>query len=240
MKTSIKNLKKQAKETYHNQLSDLMVIQLLYSVGLNVVSLLSVTMGAYVAYGPLEYGLYKANYMASQDEDVSAATLLDGFKYNFGDSFLVGLIRLLIKAVPKTLLFAHILVIIASIASTTISLGWLSFEVSKSTLMLSYFVLVLLLVVDIISIVLRYAFEMAQYILIRNPGIEPLTALKASGRLMKGHKFRLFRMKLSFIGWFLFALCTASLSNIYSGPYMTAAKIQMFNEIYENNLKAQL
>ena len=232
MKTGIRALKKQAKRVYHDQLGDLMVIHLLYSVCLNVITIISVTMGTYIIRGPLEYGLYKSYYRASRDEDVTAAYLLDGFKNCFGDSFLIGLVQTLVEAVPRGLLLAHIMILVVSLTTLSSKLEWINIEMSSSTLVISLFIGLLLIAADALSIVLRYALAMSQYILARNPDMDPADALKASGRMMKGNKFRLFRLKLSYILWAVAALCTGGLSTIYARPYLTSAKVQMFNDIY--------
>ena len=65
------------------------------------------------------------------------------------------------------------------------------------------------------GIIAEYSYAMTPYILLENPEMTAREAIAASKELMKGNKFRLFCLELSFIGWFL--LCAL--------PYMITAII---------------
>ena len=61
--------------------------------------------------------------------------------------------------------------------------------------------------------------------------IEPMVALGASWRMMKGRKGEFFVFALSFIGWILLALVTLGLSDVfYSGPYISIARAGWYDE----------
>jgi len=51
------------------------------------------------------------------------------------------------------------------------------------------------------GIIARYRYRMALYILLDHPEMSALECLRESKRLMHGHKMELFKMDLSFIGW---------------------------------------
>lgn len=59
----------------------------------------------------------------------------------------------------------------------------------------------LLLVVP--GLIAMYRYIMTDYILMENPDMGPIQALKESRRRMKGRKWELFCVQLSFIGWML-------------------------------------
>lgn len=237
-KTSLRRIKRRGKAAFKDQLSDLMLVQLIYAVGLNVVTIISLTLGSYIVYGPLEYGLYETNFRASQGEDVTPEIMLHPFKEHFGDSFLAGLIQLIVKMVPKTLITAHILVVLCTFTSLFTKLEIFDFGASSRTIKFAIITGTILVIADIVSIIMRFALAMTQYILVRNPGMDPIDALKASGRLMKGYKFRLFMLKVSFIGWAILSAFTATISNIYSAPYYYASVTAFFNDIYEKKVLA--
>ena len=49
--------------------------------------------------------------------------------------------------------------------------------------------------------------------------------------MMKGHKFDLFYLYLSFIGWFLLAMLTAGIGTLWLAPYVEAAKAAFYNDL---------
>ncbi|MDO4572068.1 MAG: DUF975 family protein [Clostridia bacterium] len=81
----------------------------------------------------------------------------------------------------------------------------------------------LLLVVP--GIVAAYRYALAPYLLAEDPSLAPFEAIEQSKALMQGHKARLFRLHLSFAGWYLLlALCAgigAPLINAYAGTAVT-------------------
>lgn len=85
------------------------------------------------------------------------------------------------------------------------------------------------------GIIARYRYAMAYYILNDNPDMSANEAIKQSSLMMKGHKWRLFCLHLSFIGWIL--LCTITIVGIigllWVIPYMKTAETCFYE-----NLKA--
>ena len=74
-----------------------------------------------------------------------------------------------------------------------------------------------------------YAYILVPYIAAENPDIPAKEALRLSKTMMKGRKWKLFCMHLSFIGWKLLGLLTLGLlDTFYTVPYMTA----FFGEFY--------
>ena len=74
------------------------------------------------------------------------------------------------------------------------------------SLLTAIFVTLWTLLLIIPGIIAGYSYAMAPYILYENPGMRPMAAIKASKELMRGNKWRLFCLDLSFLGWEL--LCT--------------------------------
>jgi len=56
------------------------------------------------------------------------------------------------------------------------------------------------------GIIAAYRYRMAVYILLDNPEMSAMQCLRESKRMMRGHKAELFKLDLSFIGWFLLTL----------------------------------
>lgn len=76
---------------------------------------------------------------------------------------------------------------------------------------------------------------MTEYIIADNPGIPAMEAINRSQNMMYGHKARLFRLYLSFIGWVLLSALTGGiLMLLYVGPYMSMAKAEFYRSIVES------
>ncbi len=74
-----------------------------------------------------------------------------------------------------------------------------------------------------------FSYFLVPYIVAENPDISPLNAVNLSRKMMKGHKVECFKLKLSFIGWYLLNIMTlGGVGIFYFNPYMEA----FFTEYY--------
>lgn len=78
---------------------------------------------------------------------------------------------------------------------------------------------------------LTYSFSMTFYILADHPDYGPWQAIKESYRMMQGHKFRLFALEFSFIGWWILAALTCGIGSLFVSPYENAAKAIFYLEL---------
>ena len=81
------------------------------------------------------------------------------------------------------------------------------------------------------GIVMSFAYAMTPYILEEHPEISAWEASSRSRMMMKGHKFDLFYMYLSFIGWALLAVLTAGIGFLWLVPYVEATKAAFYNDL---------
>jgi uncharacterized membrane protein len=81
------------------------------------------------------------------------------------------------------------------------------------------------------GIVKSFSYSMATYVLADNPNLTARQALNESKRIMKGHKWELFVLQLSFIGWHILGGLTFGLAYIYIIPYMSATTANFYNSI---------
>lgn len=87
----------------------------------------------------------------------------------------------------------------------------------------------LLLVVP--GIVKGLSYAMTPFILEEHPEMTASEAIKASMKLMDGHKRDLFILGLTFIGWQLLACLTAGIGFLFLNPYMNAAYAAFYRDI---------
>lgn len=82
------------------------------------------------------------------------------------------------------------------------------------------------------GIIAGYSYSMMHYVMADNPGIGASEAIAESKRLMKGNKWRLFCLRLSFIGWELLAVFfTLGIGMLWVIPYEEAAMAAFYRDI---------
>ena len=82
-----------------------------------------------------------------------------------------------------------------------------------------------------ISIPVSYTYSMAHMIMADYPGVGAIEALRLSRQLMRGNKFRLFCLDISFIGWILLGACACGLGGYVVTPYQYVARAAFYHEI---------
>lgn len=97
-------------------------------------------------------------------------------------------------------------------------------------LMVLYIVLWSLLLI-IPGIIKGLAYSMTFYILADNKSIKPGEALKRSEKMMDGNKWKLFLLKLRFIGWTLLSVLTLGIGFLWLIPYMEISKAKFYDDI---------
>ena len=86
----------------------------------------------------------------------------------------------------------------------------------------------LLLIVP--GIIASFRYSMANYILNDSPKIGALESIRLSKEMMIGHKWQLFCLYFSFIGWYLLSIITLGIGFLWLTPYITTA----VTDFYEN------
>ena len=83
-----------------------------------------------------------------------------------------------------------------------------------------------------------YEYAMIPYIIGDNPKMKWKEAFKLSKQMMKGNKWKLFVLDLSFIGWEILSLFTFGLLNIfYVNPYKVATNVELYDVLKKNAIK---
>ncbi len=62
-----------------------------------------------------------------------------------------------------------------------------------------------------------YRYRLAVYLLIDNPQLNPFQCILLSGRMMRGKKWEMFLLDLSFLGWWLLASLPMSIGTAFGG-----------------------
>ena len=80
------------------------------------------------------------------------------------------------------------------------------------------------------GIVKSYAYAMTPFIMAENPNMTAKEAITASKQLMEGHKWELFCLGFSFIGWYLLAALTLGIGTFFLNPYVEAAYAAFYRD----------
>ncbi len=79
------------------------------------------------------------------------------------------------------------------------------------------------------GIIKSYAYRMIPYIVADNPRIGAKRALKLSCQMTKGHKFEIFILDVSFIGWYLLGLLACCIGVYAVVPYQLATNAELYD-----------
>ena len=111
---------------------------------------------------------------------------------------------------------------------------FLSFKNGKTyvaALLQSVYVFLWSLLFVVPGIVKSYSYSLTYYIMAENPDMTANEAITESRRLMDGYKMKMFLLDLSFIGWMIVGFLTCGIAMIWVGPYMSAARAELYKEI---------
>ncbi|HFU4001566.1 TPA: DUF975 family protein [Streptococcus suis] len=107
---------------------------------------------------------------------------------------------------------------------------------SSSNVQLGLF---LLLVGGLVTSFIGYSFSLVEFLLYDHLEIgtysSPFTLFKQSWQLMKGNRWRLFLLDLSFIGWFIGVFLTLGLLAFYVYPYYWTCRVLFYEDLKARN-----
>ncbi len=81
------------------------------------------------------------------------------------------------------------------------------------------------------GILATYSYAMVPYILAENPTLPANKAIKRSKELMKGNRWRLFCLLLSFIGWRIVSGLTLGIGFFWEIPYEQASVAAFYRNL---------
>lgn len=99
------------------------------------------------------------------------------------------------------------------------------------------FLWTLLLIIP--GIIKSYSYALTPYILVEHPEMSANEAIEESMRLMDGHKFDLFYLQLSFIGWAILSILSLGLGFFWLIPYQMTAQAVFYRDIKNGAMPLQ-
>ncbi len=107
-------------------------------------------------------------------------------------------------------------------------------DIVKAMLWRAFLTFLWFLLLIIPGIVMSYAYRMVPYILSDNPNIGYRRAVQLSTQMTKGHKFHMFLLDLSFLGWLVLGVLALFIGVLFVLPYINAANAELYLVLRRN------
>ncbi len=88
------------------------------------------------------------------------------------------------------------------------------------------------------GIIKFYSYRMAPYILADNPNIGAIRAITLSRNMMRGNKWRMFVLDLSFLGWYLLGTLCLGIGVLFVNPYAFATEAELYLVLRGNAIQS--
>jgi len=224
-------LKRQAKESLKGRWGTAIVMVLVFQIISWILSMIGnfvIGIGAIavvVISVPISFGFIGQFMKFSRKEEVG---IVDFFKIgfeNFGKSWsIVG--HTLLKLLPYVIgIIVSIVLMIASIVYTTQN------EDIEMFFMLIPIAYVIFFVFYIMLIVKTYFYVLTEYIGNDTNDMTAKEIVEKSAELMKGHRWELFVLELSFMGWVFLSIFTLGIGLLWLIPYMDVTIIKFYEYV---------
>lgn len=115
---------------------------------------------------------------------------------------------------------------------------WLS--IAKTMLLASIFELLWNLTI-IGGLIKHFSYAMIPYITAENPDLSPLETITLSRKMMDGNKWSLFKMWLSYAGWYILGILFFYLPSLFIlAPYYMAAEAEFYVKVREQAIRNKI
>lgn len=91
------------------------------------------------------------------------------------------------------------------------------------------------LLLFVLGVIKAISYSQAIMIMLENPNMDIMTAIKESQRMMNGHKMEYFVLDLSFIPWILLVAVTFGIASLWVSPYMQITMVNYYNTLKNPN-----
>lgn len=172
---------------------------------------------------PISYGLVVSFMKLKRGEEVKYTDFLtEGFS-KFGKAWGVCGNTILKMIVPVILVI--VFAVLLSFSVTGAVLGGDGFSVLAVIAIIGYVASL------IYAVVKGYLYSLTNYILYDNPNMTGKEIVEESARLMKGNRWKLVWLSLTFIGWIILSAFTLYIGLLWVIPYMSVASVCFYEAL---------
>ncbi|WP_309385121.1 DUF975 family protein [Cerasicoccus frondis] len=198
----------------------------LIQFGINMVAGFIPIVGALVPYalsGPFTLGYMNNMLMISRGEESSNDYMFSGFQ-DFGRAFGVYILPMLMMIIPMAIIFG----VMFAVAIPMFDSGG---EPGAGEAIFGVIIFVLVLIIFAIAMFVQLKFGLSYFLLVDNPDLGVMDALKTSWRMMSGSTGKLFGLYLSFIGWSFLAILTLGIGFFWLAPYIVVSYARFYDDL---------
>lgn len=224
-------LKQQAKDTLRGRWGTAIGMLLVYELLIGAIGMIANfipfvgSIALLVVSIPLSFGFIGQLLKFSRKEQVGVVDFFSiGFN-NFGKSWsIVGYTFL--KLIGYIIAYAVCMVAMAGLVVASVNAE------SLEMLVIGMIIIGILFFIIYVGLLMKsYLYVLTEYIGNDNPNMSGKEVVEKSGELMKGHRWELFVLELSFIGWAILAILTCGIGLLWLEPYMQITTIKFYENL---------
>lgn len=177
---------------------------------------------------PLSFGLAFTFLKLKRNEDVSAFDFWGLGMENFSRAWRIAG-RTILKMIVPIIIF--VLCIAAFVGTTT----YYVFALASGTETVPVIVIVIGLIIYIAAIIyllsVALLYELTSLVAYDNKDMTALEVVNESAKLMKGNRWKIILLELSFIGWLILGVFTFGIGYLWLIPYMEVATVCFYEKL---------
>ncbi len=185
------------------------------------------------------YQRFQLELIDGNAQNIRVGTLFGSFKKGYFKSIGLNVLHTLIQSIASIpVIAATVIGVVQFIATVHTFQSWGSLLVGAFTLL--GIVFLGLIGSAILAFPINYMYTYAHMIMAEYPQVGVVDALRQSRHLMRGRKWKLFCLDISFIGWYLLAaIVTFGIGMIVVHPYNQAARAAFYHDITNREAAAE-
>lgn len=191
---------------------------------------------------PMFFGYMNAFWHKAKGDDTTAVNDMSrSWEKNFGAAWGFFLLKELVKlavSIGLFIIFILFLFIIGMIATPFLDIPDVNsfIEIVATAAGISVWLLVITYIIFYIAcvvanVIIDYIYGMTYYIKADHPDKAIIDCMIESRRLMRGKKWNLFVLDLTFIGWMLLSILTLGIGLLWLAPYICTAHACFYKDI---------
>lgn len=190
-----------------------------------------VSIGLLVVEVPIMFGMIISFTKFKRGEEVSYTDFLNTGFSNFGRSWgivgniLLKLILLLVLAFVFIMMFSFSTAFSLTSAIIGSNFGTIGFSFFGVVGLIGYLVCLILLIPR------GYLYALSFFVAYDNPNMTTKEAVEESEKLMRGHRWNLFWLYLTFIGWSFLCIFTLGLGFLWLYPYIMVSTVVFYESL---------
>lgn len=191
---------------------------------------------------PMFFGYMNAFWHKAKGDDTTAVNDMSrSWEKNFGAAWGFFLLKELVKLAVSIGLFVIFIIILVFFGAIGIvpftdilnyySSSYISDAAMIGILIVIFLYLLFYIACVIANVIIDYIYGMTYYIKADHPDKAIIDCMIESRRLMRGKKWNLFVLDLTFIGWMLLSILTLGIGLLWLAPYICTAHACFYKDI---------